>query len=74
MSVSAGANHSAGSSYFQGQRVPFAGDPWSYRRGYDLFVTLFDGGQRWFNYGSAQATLKASAENEVLLRYTVALA
>jgi outer membrane protein len=71
VSVGTAANHLDGSTSFQGQRVPYAGYPWSYREGYTAVVTLFDGGQRWFNYRAAQATLRASSETELILRYTV---
>jgi outer membrane protein len=73
LSMSTSASHSAGAQYFQGRLVPFQGDPWSYSKGYSAFVTLFDGGQRWFSYRSAQSNLRASSENEVLQRFLVAL-
>jgi outer membrane protein len=71
--LSAGASHSAGATYFQGKLVPFSGDPWSYSKGYGANLTIFDGGQRWFNYRASQASLRASSDNEVLQRFNVAL-
>ena len=67
------ARHSAGAQYFQGKLVPFQGDPWSYNKGYGAGITLFDGGQRWFQYRASQATLNSDWENELLQRFNVAL-
>jgi len=67
------AGKSSGASYFQGRLVPFEGDAWSYSKGYSAGVTLFDFGQRWFNLRSAQASLRADSENELLQRFNVAL-
>jgi outer membrane protein len=71
--LSTSAQHSAGASYFQGKLVPFAGDPWSYRKGYSANLTLWDWGQRWFTYRAAQSNLTAGSDNEVLQRFTVTL-
>jgi outer membrane protein TolC len=71
--VNAGATNSNGSSYIQGKLTPYTGDPWNYSKGYSGSVVLFDGGQRWFNYRAAQLGLDASADNEVLQRFNVAL-
>jgi outer membrane protein len=73
LNVNSNATHSAGATYFQGRLVPFAGDPWSYSKGYNAGVMLFDGGQRWFGYRAALAGMRASSENELLQRYNVAL-
>jgi outer membrane protein len=71
--VSASAGNSNGATFFQGKLVPFQGDPWSYSKGYGANLTLFDGGQRWFNYRAAQANQRAYFENDILQRFNVAL-
>jgi outer membrane protein len=73
LNVSAGATNSNGASFIQGKLTPYTGDPWNYNKGYTATLTLFDGGQRWFNYRAAQLGLDAGADNEVLQRFTVAL-
>src|ERR1019366_3018524 len=70
--VSAGGYNSAGASFFQGQFVPYQGNPWNYNKGYSASLLLFDGGQRWFNYRAAQAAQQTNAESETLQRYIVA--
>jgi outer membrane protein len=72
INIGASAGNSAGASFFQGQFVPYQGNPWNYGRFYQGSVLLFDGGQRWFNYRAAQASQDANAENDVLQRYNVA--
>jgi outer membrane protein len=71
--VSAGARKSDGATFFQGKLVPYAGDPWSYSKGYGAGVVLFDGGQRWFNFRAAQSSQVANGEFELLQRFNVAL-
>jgi outer membrane protein TolC len=71
--VSAGSNNTSGSSFFQGQFVPYTGPAWSYGKGYGASLLLFDGGQRFFAYKQTQALQTANAENETLQRYSVAL-
>jgi outer membrane protein len=73
LSVGASASNSNGITFFQGEVRPYIGDPWNYSKGYNAFLTLFDGGQRWFNYRAAQSNLRASAENDVLQQFNVAL-
>ncbi|HVT37589.1 MAG TPA: TolC family protein [Gemmatimonadaceae bacterium] len=73
LGVNAGANNTNGGNFIQGKFTPYTGDPWNYNKGYGGSLTIFDGGQRWFNYRAAQATQEANGENELLQRFTVAL-
>ncbi|HVZ48059.1 MAG TPA: TolC family protein [Gemmatimonadaceae bacterium] len=68
----AGMSKSSGATYFQGQLVPFEGDPWSQSRGYGASLVLFDAGQRWFNYRAAQTGLEASEESRISQNFSVA--
>jgi outer membrane protein len=72
LQIGASGFNSAGASFFQGQFVPYQGNPWNYGRNYSASLLLFDGGQRWFSYRAAQAFQDANAENDILQRYTVA--
>ena len=72
LQVGASGFNSAGASFFQGQFVPYQGNPWNYGRSYTASLLLFDGGQRWFNFRAAQAFQDANVENDVLQRYFVA--
>jgi outer membrane protein len=72
LNIGASAGNSAGASFFQGQFVPYQGNPWNYGRNYSASLLLFDGGQRWFNYRASQAAQDFNAENETLQRYAVA--
>lgn len=73
LGASAGASKSQGAIFFQGRLEPYTGNPWNYSKGYGLGVTVFDGGQRWFTYRAAQASLRAGTENDVLQRFNVSL-
>jgi outer membrane protein len=70
--ISAGASNSSGATLFQGQLIPYKGDPWNYNKGWGANLVLFDGGQRYFGYRAAQANQRANGENETLQRYNVA--
>ncbi len=72
LQIGASGFNSAGASFFQGQFVPYQGNPWNYGRNYSANLLLFDGGQRWFSYRAAQAFQDANVENDVLQRYVVA--
>lgn len=71
--ANARGSNSNGATFFQGKLVPYAGDPWSFGKGYGANVVLFDGGQRWFTFRAAQANQAANIENEVLQQFNVAL-
>ena len=73
LTVGANAGNSNGVAFIQGKETPYVGDPWNYSKGYNAFLTLFDGGQRWFNYRAAQSSLRAGSENDLLQRFNVAL-
>ncbi|HTR79937.1 MAG TPA: TolC family protein, partial [Gemmatimonadaceae bacterium] len=44
--VNASGFNTSGASFFQGQFVPYQGNPWNYSKGYSASMLLFDGGQR----------------------------
>lgn len=69
---SMGASRSGGETFFQGKLVPYAGDPWSYGKGYNVNLALFDGGQRWLGYRAAHSGLEAAEANEISAMFGVA--
>lgn len=73
LNLTGSAGQSGGTTFFQGQLVPFKGDAWSYAKGYSMNLQLFDGGQRWYNYKAATANVDAFTANEVAARFNVAL-
>jgi len=73
LSLSYGSNRQGGETFFQGQLVPFRGDPWNFSRGLNSNLELFDAGRRFFNLRAAQANLSAAESNERLQQYRVAL-
>ena len=73
LSLSYGSNKQGGETFFQGQLVPFRGDPWNFSRGLNSSLELFDGGRRLFNLRSARANLTAAESNERLQQFRVAL-
>ena len=48
LSLNYGSNRQGGETFFQGQLVPFRGDPWNFNRGVSSSLELFDGGRRLF--------------------------
>lgn len=73
LNVNYGTNRQGGETFFQGQLVPFRGDPWNINRGISSSLELFDGGRRWYNLRSARANQEAAESNERLQRFRVAL-
>ncbi|GMV09930.1 MAG: hypothetical protein AMXMBFR55_16640 [Gemmatimonadota bacterium] len=73
LSLNYGSNRQGGETFFQGQLVPFRGDPWNFSRGVSSNLELFDGGRRLFNLRSARANLSAAESNERLQKFRVAL-
>jgi outer membrane protein len=72
VSVYGSASRAAGETFFQGQLVPYKGDPWSYGKGYGASLLLFDGGLRWFNYRAANASRDAAEASEQSQSFAVA--
>lgn len=66
-------NQNGGTQFVQGTPVPTTGLPWSYSRSISSNLTVFDGGQRMYNYRAAQANLESAGANEVAQKYAVAL-
>lgn len=73
VNVSAGAGRQGGETFFQGNLVPYSGNPWSYSRGLNSNLELFDGGRRWYNLRAAQANVDAASAGEVSQSFTIAL-
>lgn len=71
--LSYSGNQSGGTQFVQGTPVPTSGLPWSYSRSISSNVTLWDFGQRMYNYRAALANLDNAGANETLQRYNVAL-
>ncbi|MCX5765167.1 MAG: TolC family protein [Gemmatimonadetes bacterium] len=72
-SFSYSGNQAGGTQFVQGTPVPTSGLPWSYSRSVSSNLTLYDGGQRNYNYRAAQANMESAGANEVAQRYSVAL-
>ncbi len=72
LSVGMNAGNTSGASFFQGQFVPYQGNPWNYGKFYQGRILLFDGGQRYFSYRASQATQRANEEIETAQNYSVA--
>jgi outer membrane protein len=73
ISASAGASRQGGRTFFQGELVPYRGDPWSYNRGISASLNLFDGGDRIYQLQAAKANVTSAEANERAQRYSVAL-
>lgn len=74
LSIGQSASQRGGTQLIQGVPLPMTGNPWSYGRSLSFgSVTLFDGLQRWNNYRTQQANLKASEVAVVTAQYQVAL-
>lgn len=73
LSASGSGARAGGETFFQGQLVPYRGAPWSYSRGLNTSLELFDGGRRWYNLKSAQANVDAADASETTQRFAVSL-
>jgi outer membrane protein len=73
LNLSYTSTQAGGTQFVGGTAVPAQGFPWTYSRGLNSQLTIFDGGQRWYNYRAADAGLDASLATEVTQRYVVAL-
>lgn len=73
VNLSYGSNRQGGETFFQGQLVPFRGDPWNFSRGLNSNLELFDGGRRLFQLRAARANQTSAESNERLQRFRVAL-
>ena len=74
VNLSVGSTRQAGDRFDPVRDEVVSGETtWQYGDGYNLNVTLFDGGRRLFDIGSARATARAAEANELTQRFTVAL-
>lgn len=67
------ANNQGGTQFVQGVPVPVSGLPWTYSRGINTNLTVFDGGTHWYNYKAAGATLDAAVASDISARYATVL-
>jgi outer membrane protein len=67
------ANNQGGTQFVQGVPVPVSGLPWTYSRGINTNLTVFDGGTHWYNYKAAGANLDAAVATDISARYSVVL-
>jgi outer membrane protein len=65
------ANNQGGTQFVQGVPVPVSGLPWTYSRGINTNLTVFDGGTHWYNYKAAGATLDAAVASDISARYSL---
>ena len=65
-------SRSGGESFFQGQFVPFRGDPWSFSQGLTAGLEIFDLG-RINELRSARANIDAAEAGEIQQDYSIAL-
>jgi outer membrane protein len=72
LSTSAGGTRSGGRTFFQGELVPYRGDPWSFSRSISSNLTLFDAGDRLFNLRAARANVASAEASERSARFSVA--
>jgi outer membrane protein len=73
LNLNYGSNKQGGETFFQGQLVPFRGDPWNFNRSVSSNLELFDGGRRLFQLRSARANQTAAESNDRLQKFRVAL-
>jgi outer membrane protein len=74
ISLSAGSTRQAGDRFDPVRDEVVSGQTtWQYGDGYNLNLTLFDGGRRIFDIGAARANFRAAEANEVTQEFTVAL-
>lgn len=73
LALSATANQRGGTQLINGVPLGFSGSPWSYSRGLNSSLTLWDGGQRYYNLRAAESNRSANEANETLQRYQTAL-
>src|SRR5665213_2258240 len=64
LSLSYNGTEAGGTLFQQGKLLPYSGLPWSYNRGLSTSLTLFDGGQRYYNYKASEANLDAFMATE----------
>lgn len=73
LNLNAGTGRTQGQLLFQGNLVPFTGNPWNYSNGISSQLQLFDGGRRLYEYRRAGAQLEAADVSEIATRYDIAL-
>ena len=73
VNLSFGSNRQGGETFFQGELIPFRGDPWNFSRGLNSNLEVFDAGRRLYNLRTAKANLTTAEANERLQRARIAL-
>jgi outer membrane protein len=73
LSLNSAGSKQGGETFFQGQLVPYRGDPWSFSRGVSSNLQLFDGGRRLHELRTARADASAAVETETVAKFRIAL-
>jgi outer membrane protein len=73
INASMGASHSGGKELLLGELVPRRGVPWSFSRGLNAQLELFDAGRRLYTVQAARANAFAAEEDERAQRFQTAL-
>lgn len=73
LSANAGAGRQGGKTFFQGELVPYRGDPWSFSRGVSANLMVFDAGDRMFLLQAARANVASAEASERSQAFSVAL-
>lgn len=73
LSANAGAGRQGGKTFFQGELVPYRGDPWSFSRGVSANLMVFDAGDRMFLLQAARANVASAEASERSQLFSVAL-
>lgn len=73
LSASAGAGRQGGKTFFQGELVPYRGDPWSFNRGLSANLLVFDAGDRMYQLRAARANVTSAEASERSQLFSVAL-
>lgn len=74
LNIGQAASQRGGTTLIQGVPLPLTGNPWSYGRSLSFgSIQLFDGLQRWNNYRTQQAALRANEAAVVASQYQVTL-
>ncbi len=67
-----GTSVQGGETFFQGNLVPFSGNPWNFSQGLNANLTLFNG-RRVSDLRAARANVDAAESNEILQDFQIAL-
>jgi outer membrane protein len=72
LNLTANTSRQGGETFFQGELVPFRGDPWNFSQGLSSSLDLFTGFRRLHNLRQQDANLDAAEANELATDFNVA--